>query len=150
MVESQPQLQVGDDAASHRCLALAAGRQVDLDPVFEDVGVDPHEDLSFGIQKHHVLVYDEETIARRQLGTRYNQPTRIGEGFLVGAEVLQLREGVRSEVVCPYFLQSEGQLLAYNDLGSAFNIVLVAVKETLELLETPHCNFVTYSIVLLH
>lgn len=49
MVESQPEFQVGDDAARHSRLSLAAGRQVYLYPVFEDIWIDPHEDLSFGI-----------------------------------------------------------------------------------------------------
>lgn len=49
MVESQPKLQVSDNAARHCCLALAASWQIYLDPVFEDIGVDPHEDLSFSI-----------------------------------------------------------------------------------------------------
>lgn len=83
IIATQPYFQEADETSDHGLFPLGSWWEVYFDFVFEDVGVNPDQDLLALSKEDHVFIYYEIPVDSCQLGTCFNHAPSMRQGFVV-------------------------------------------------------------------
>jgi hypothetical protein len=133
VVVLEPELEEADDAADHGEFALVGVREVDLDMVFAEVGVDPHEDFALVVEEDHVFIDDEVPVVVGETAAGSYYGLRVPQATLSRTQFLDLGDWLVVKRIHPYFLLATIELAHY-DPGHSFDAALLAAFEPLQLL----------------